>query len=276
MKNINTNKVVWVSGASKGIGKATAMILLHQGYTVYAADSQTETMKDLKHLGAHLIEMDLADDSEMQSAIDEIIANEGRIDVLINNAEFGLLSDSQSHDLEAQKEKMRTTVFGMTRLMQLALPYMKKQNSGTIININPVNRYSNIILSEWHKASTLAIEILSASVKKQFKTFGVEVMLLSSAGIPSQWHVNASMNINEEFLGKTYGKMAQEVMGFQKKETQGAKLPETVAIIILDTLEELQTDKMEFIYTIPKALPLFFQNGPRKKSLNTRPLSGHA
>lgn len=87
----NKDKVVWIMGASSDIGKATAKLLLEYGYVVYASARRKEKIMDLKRLGAQIMMTDITKDDEMQSGIDEIIANEGRIDILVNSAGFELL-----------------------------------------------------------------------------------------------------------------------------------------------------------------------------------------
>ena len=129
-------KVVLITGASSGIGKSTAKQLLKEGHTVYGAARRVEKMTDLKNEGAHIIALDVADDSSMVAAVNQIINEQGGIDVLVNNAGYGSYGAIEDVEISEAKRQFEVNIFGLARLTQLVLPYMRKNRSGKIINIS--------------------------------------------------------------------------------------------------------------------------------------------
>ncbi|MDP4290251.1 MAG: SDR family NAD(P)-dependent oxidoreductase, partial [Bacteroidota bacterium] len=107
------SKVALITGASSGMGKATAKLLLEKGYTVYGAARRTERMEDLKSAGAITLQLDVADDASMVNAVEEIINSEGKIDVLINNAGFGSYGAIEEVPLAKARYQMEVNVFGL-------------------------------------------------------------------------------------------------------------------------------------------------------------------
>lgn len=182
MKPASKNKkVVWVTDASGISGESAAIHFLEKGYTVYAGGNKKEPMTYLRGLGAYILQMDTANDRDRQSGIDEIIANEGRIDILVNSGGLGLSIETE--DAEIVKYRIQANVFSMIRVMQLVLPYMKKQKSGKIFNSNPKNENIASKFSGWQDAASQALEIVSAEINEECKTFGVGAILFSSKEI---------------------------------------------------------------------------------------------
>src|ERR1700749_2846889 len=120
-------KVILVTGASAGIGKAFAAELFKDGHTVYGAARRIEKMDDLQKQGVKILAMDVTDESSMTTGIQTIIKNEGRIDVLINNAGFGSYGAIEDVPLADARYQLDVNVFGAARLTQLVLPYMRGQ-----------------------------------------------------------------------------------------------------------------------------------------------------
>ena len=119
MKTKNKNRVAWITAASSNFGKTIGKLLLQNGYIVYAADNRSKNLIDLKLLGAHILKIDPADDSDMQSAIDEIIANDGQIDILINAGGYGLSNTSSIMTDSETKYQFEQTVADWSRIIEL-------------------------------------------------------------------------------------------------------------------------------------------------------------
>ena len=134
----NGKKVVLVTGASAGMGKETAKTLAQKGYTVYGAARRMDKMKDLETLGIHTLEMDVTDDESMVKGIEKIIRAENRIDILINNAGFGSHGAIEDVPMKDARHQLEVNVFGAARLIQLVLPYMRKNHFGKIVNISSI------------------------------------------------------------------------------------------------------------------------------------------
>src|SRR5579859_1106952 len=132
------NKIALVTGASSGIGEATGKLLAKNGYKVYGAARRIEKMEDLKSFGVNILPMDVSQDESMVKAVDRIIAAEGTIDVLINNAGFGSFGAIEDVSMKDARYQLEVNVIGLARLCQLVLPYMRKQRSGKIVNITSI------------------------------------------------------------------------------------------------------------------------------------------
>jgi short-subunit dehydrogenase len=122
------------------MGKAAANRLKNAGYIVYACSRRLERMKHLEEKGIRTFKMDISDDTSMVQAIELIIKEEGRIDVLVNNAGYGSYGALEDVPLSEAKYQFEVNLFGMARLIQLVLPYMRKNKYGKIVNISSIRR----------------------------------------------------------------------------------------------------------------------------------------
>jgi len=230
------NKVVLITGASSGMGKVTAQILVENGYTVYAAARRIEKMNDLKQTGAKILQMDITDENSMQIGVDKIIQNEGRIDILINNAGFGLMGSVEDVSMKDAKYQMEVNVFGLARLTQLVLPFMRKQQSGKIVNITSTSGKMASPLSGWYSASKFAVEALSDSLRTEVKSFGIDVIIIEPGGVKSEWGDIALKSLHDVSSGKAYAKMAEKIIEFAKKSVPKNAEPEVIAKLILKAI----------------------------------------
>jgi short-subunit dehydrogenase len=230
------SKVVLITGASSGMGKATAKLLVQNGYIVYAAARRIEQMSDLELIGARILKMDITDDPSIKAGINTIIKNEGQIDILINNAGFGLLGAIEDVPIADAKYQMEVNVFGLCRLTQLILPNMRKNQSGKIINITSTSGKMASPLSGWYSASKFAVEALSDSLRMEVKQFGIDVIVIEPGGVKSEWSDIAMKSLHETSVGKAYGKMAEKIIEFSKKSAPKMADPEVIAALILKSI----------------------------------------
>nr|WP_311182548.1 SDR family NAD(P)-dependent oxidoreductase [Hymenobacter volaticus] len=131
-------KIVLVTGASAGIGQATAIYLAQQGYTVYAGARRTDKMRALTSYGITPIMLDVTQDDSVVACVQQIFAAEGGLDILVNNAGFGLEGAIEDLPLPEARYQMEVNVFGAMRLAQLVLPKMRANRYGKIVNISSV------------------------------------------------------------------------------------------------------------------------------------------
>ncbi|MDW7691358.1 oxidoreductase [Flammeovirgaceae bacterium SG7u.111] len=226
------SKVILITGASSGMGKATAELMLKKGYTVYGAARRVEKMNDLIKLGAKVIQMDVTNEQSMALGIQEIIKNEKQIDVLINNAGFGLYGAIEDVTMESAKDQMEVNVFGLARLTQLVLPHMRDQNNGTIINISSIGGKIANPLGGWYHASKFAVEALSDSLRKEVKQFGINVVVIEPGGVKSEWSDIAMENAKKASANGIYGHMIQKMIETGKKFKDKNAEPEIIANLI--------------------------------------------
>ena len=128
-------KVALVTGASSGIGQVTALRLHEAGFLVYGVARRTDRMRELREGGVKTLAMDVTDDESTDVGVKQILAEAGRIDVLVNNAGYGSYGAVEDVPLEEARRQFEVNLFGAARLTQLVLPGMRARRSGTIIYI---------------------------------------------------------------------------------------------------------------------------------------------
>jgi NAD(P)-dependent dehydrogenase (short-subunit alcohol dehydrogenase family) len=182
-----SNKVALVTGGSSGIGEATALKLQELGYTTYAAARRVERMEHLTTTGIRPLAMDVTDDESMQSGVEQIVAEEGRIDVLVNAAGYGSYGALEDVPLSEARNQFEVNLFGAARLTQLVLPRMREQRSGTVVNITSMGGKIYTPLGTWYHATKHALEALSDCLRMELKPFGIDVVVIEPGGIRTEW-----------------------------------------------------------------------------------------
>ncbi|MDR1866656.1 MAG: oxidoreductase [Treponema sp.] len=195
-----SEKVVLITGASSGMGEATAIRLKNAGYIVYACARRLERMKQLGDRGIHVFKMDVADEASMVTAIEMIIKEQGKIDVLVNNAGYGSYGALEDVPISEAKYQFEVNLFGMARLTQLVLPYMRKNKYGKIINISSMGGKIHEPFGSWYHATKYAVEGLSDCLRVEVKDFGIDVIVVEPGGVKTEW-----VTIMAENLLKTSG-----------------------------------------------------------------------
>ena len=186
MKNWQ-DKVVLITGASSGMGKSAAEILLDQGYKVYGAARRTEKMKDLEVKGLCIISLDLTNDESIVNAINTVIEKEGKIDVLINNAGYGSYGAVEEVPIEEAKRQFEVNIFGLARITQLVIPGMRERKSWRIVNISSMGGKIYSPFGAWYHATKFALEGWSDCLRVELKQFGIDVVLVEPGAIQTEW-----------------------------------------------------------------------------------------
>lgn len=187
--------VALVTGASSGIGEATARRLHGLGYTVYAAARRVDRMRGLVDLGIRAVQSDLTDDASMVGLIDKIIAEHGQLDVLVNNAGYGSYGSLEEVPLDEARRQVEINVFALARLTQLALPHMRARRSGYIINVSSMGGKFGEPLGSWYHATKYAVEGLSDSLRPELAPFGIHVVVIEPGAIATEWGGIAAENL---------------------------------------------------------------------------------
>lgn len=188
-------KVILITGASSGIGYDAALRLAGQGHKVYGAARRVELLEQLRTHGVVPIRMDVTDEASMVDGVNSIIDAEGRIDVLVNNAGYGYMGAIENVTIAEAKRQLEVNVFGLARLTQLVLPYMRRQHSGTIINTSSVAGKAVIPFGGWYNVSKYSVEALSDALRIEVKPFGIKVCLIEPGGIKTDWGIIAADNL---------------------------------------------------------------------------------
>ena len=210
---MKTPQVILLTGASSGIGYDTAIALAKQGHKVYAAARRVERMEPLRQYGITPLRMDVTDEQSMQQGVQTILSNEGRIDVLINNAGYGYFGAIENVPMDDARNQLEVNIFGLARLCQLVLPTMRAQHSGRIINTSSVAGKSVLYYGGWYHVSKYAVEAFSDALRMELKPFGIDVVIIEPGAIKTNWGIIAADHLAETSEGTPYaesGKMMAE------------------------------------------------------------------
>ena len=171
-------KVILITGTAHGIGKSTAQYLIDKGHIVYGGDILVEENLYLNDIGGVALEMDVTKQDQVDNAISQIISEQGKIDVLVNNAGIAVGSAIEDVSMEDALYQFEVNLFGIGRTVKAALPYMRAQGSGTIINISSVLGKAYNPLYGWYVSSKHALEGWSDVLRLEVEQFGIDVIII--------------------------------------------------------------------------------------------------
>jgi len=228
--------VALVTGASSGMGKDFALRLLAEGYAVYAAARRMERMTDLASAGCGVIALDVTDDASMIAVVDQIIREQGRIDVLINNAGYGQFGALEDVPMDEGRRQLETNLIGPARLIQLCLPHMREQRYGRIFNISSIGGKLATPLGGWYHASKYALEGYSDALRNEVARFGIDVIVIEPGGIETEW---SGIACDEAERYSSQGAYADFVAKFRTRQAQLGKNPppKVIADLIIKALK---------------------------------------
>ena len=202
-------RTVLITGASSGIGEAIARQLLAEGYRVFAGARRVERMAALRDAGARLLALDVTDEASMSAAIASVVADGGRLDALVNNAGYGSYGSLEDVPLEEGRRQFEVNVFGLARLTQLALPIMRGQGAGRIVNITSIGGKMHEPFGAWYHATKFAVEGMSDCLRMELAPFGVDVIVIEPGAIKTEWSDIARDNLLKYSGGGAYARGAQ-------------------------------------------------------------------
>lgn len=165
-------KVVLITGGSSGIGKAIGDFLFHKGFTVYGTSRNPEKVSNSLF---PLIALDVREVASIQSAVATIIQEAGRLDIVINNAGVGITGPLEEIPMDEIKNNFETNFFGPIEVMKAALPQMRAQQSGLIINITSIAGYMGLPYRSVYSASKGALELITEALRMEVKSFGIQI-----------------------------------------------------------------------------------------------------
>lgn len=182
-----SQRIALVTGASSGIGRATAKLFADNGFYVFAMARRIDRLVEIRSDHIEPIQLDVTDETAINKAVAHVISSKGRIDVLVNNAGFGRLGAIECVSMEAAQHQFSVNLFGYARFMQAALPHMRAQSSGCIINISSILGRIAIPGFGWYAASKHAIEALSEALRGEVKEFGIDVVVIAPGLIKTEF-----------------------------------------------------------------------------------------
>jgi len=238
------DKVALVTGSSSGIGFETSLMLARAGFNTYASMRNLEKSKNIteiakkEKLPLQVVQLDVNNDGSVKDAIVKILKADQRIDVLINNAGYGLFGSVEDTSIEEIKAQFETNFFGVVRVTQQVLPLMRRQNSGTIVNVSSVGgRIGLPALSAYH-STKFALEGLSESIAFELEPFGIRVVIIEPGVIRTNI-LNSSSSAKKALDPKSpYFSLSQKLNDNFKSmmESESSSPPEEVAKVILQAV----------------------------------------
>ena len=236
-------KIAVVTGSSSGIGFETSLALAREGYFTYA------TMRDLKKadeiqritneegLPLKIIELDVDNEESAENAINTIIQEKDRIDVLVNNAGWGMWGAGEDVSVQEFKAQFETNFFSVVRMIQKVAPTMRKQGSGNIVNISSVAGRIGLPASTAYVSSKFAVEGLSESLRYELGQFGVNVIIIEPGVIKTNFF-DSMKTAEKADVGETYRDITLKVITGVKMMAEMGTPPKEVAQVIINSLKE--------------------------------------
>ena len=233
----STGRSVLVTGASSGIGLATAHQLLDRGWRVFAAARRQEAMDALKRRGAEVLPLDLADAGSRQQLADAIHAEVGALHALVNNAGFGDVGPVETMDLDRARAMFEVNVFGLVGLTQLVLPPMRERRLGRIVNLSSIAGRFVTPGAGWYGASKHALEGISDALRLELHQFGVQVVLVEPGLIRTGFEAASADAMAAEGRDAVWGPMMRQVAAGWAEGFRKGSEPEVVVRTIVTALE---------------------------------------
>lgn len=227
--------VALITGASSGIGHATALALAARGWIVYGAARRVDRMQELEASGCHVLEMDVTDDASMQAGVDRILQEQRRLDLLVNNAGYGSYGALEDVPIDEARLQFEVNVFGLARLTQLVLPTMRALGRGRVINVSSIGGRIYEPIGSWYHATKFAVEGLSDSLRIELAPHGIDVVIIQPGPIRTEWNA-ISRRSAEEYSGDgPYAAQARAlVRNYESVDASPASgTPEDVAAAIV-------------------------------------------
>ena len=227
----NNKPVAVVTGSSSGIGYETSLLMARNGFFTYATMRSTDKSNKIidlirnEKLPLEVLRLDVTDDKSVKEAIERIANEQGRIDVLVNNAGYALLGPLEELSIQEFKEQFETNVFGVVRVTKEILPIMRRQLHGTIVNISSIAGRIGFPLTSAYVSSKFALEGLSESMAYEVGQFGIKVILIEPGVIKTNFDKNLKIGKDVSSSTTTSGTNARDspYANFIKKRIAGFK-----------------------------------------------------
>jgi len=258
-------KVALVTGSSSGIGFETAILLARSGYHTYASmrnikkSKKITDMAEKKNLSLQFVELDVNNDNSVKDAIDKIVREKNRIDVLVNNAGYGLFGSLEDMSLEEIKSQFETNFFGVIRVIQNSLPIMRKQQGGGfIVNISSVGGRMSVPVLSAYNSTKFALEGMSESLSYELEPFGIRVVIIEPGFIRTNIMNSSILSKKSQVPNSPYFSLTQKVAKHFNSMVNdpSSTHPEEVAKTIL---KAITSESQQLRYTVGNDANLIIQ-----------------
>ncbi len=252
-KRSQQGKVVVVTGSSSGIGFETSLLLARKGFYTYATMrnlNKSQKINDVvekENLPLKVLQLDVTDDKSVKDAIRQITDESSRIDVLVNNAGYGVMGAVEDLSIDEFKSQFETNFFGVIRVTKEVIPIMRNQGNGNIINVSSIGGKIGLPLNSAYISSKFAIEGLSESMRYELEQFGIGVILIEPGVVKTNFFENADVIVNNNDnntstannITSPYSQLTQKLFeGFQPMlNSSSSSVSSDVAEVIYQAIE---------------------------------------
>jgi NAD(P)-dependent dehydrogenase (short-subunit alcohol dehydrogenase family) len=244
MASLPKDNVAVVTGSSTGIGYETSLILARNGFLTYATMrnlNKGENMKSViakENLPIQIKQLDVTDDESVTNAIQTISSEAGQIDVLVNNAGYGLNGAFEDLAMDEIKAQYETNVFGLIRTTQAVLPIMRRQKSGTIVNISSGAGRFGFPSGSAYVSTKFAVEGLSESMSYELESFGIRVVIVEPGVIRTNFNEGLVVAKKSKDPNSPYSQIMQKTIAGFEEMMKNASSPKLVAEIVLNAIRD--------------------------------------
>lgn len=237
-------KVAIVTGSSSGIGYETSLILARNGFLTYATMRNLNKSEDMKltvakeNLPIKIKQLDVTDDVSVTNAIQAISTEVGRIDILVNNAGYGLNGAFEDLSMDEIKAQYETNVFGLIRTTQAVLQIMRRQKSGTIINISSGAGRFGLPGGSAYVSTKFAVEGLSESMSYELEPFGIKVVIVEPGVIRTNFMDGLVIAKKSQDPNSPYSQIMQKIATGFEEMMKNASSPDLVAKVVLNAIRD--------------------------------------
>jgi NAD(P)-dependent dehydrogenase (short-subunit alcohol dehydrogenase family) len=258
MQQATEGEVAVVTGSSSGIGFETSLALARNGFHTYATmrkldgggPNQITDIAKNENLPLDFVQLDVNDDRSVLDAINKILRERDRIDVVVNNAGYDLMGALEESSMAEIKAQFETNFFGAVRVMQSVIPMMREQRGGIIVNITSLGGRISFPLNSPYHATKFALEGLSESIQYELEPFGIKIIVIEPGGVGSNFLKNLKMSTKtSDPLNSPYRSMQNSMSEYFKQWAQNLAHPSEVAKVIL---QAVTSDNPDFRYVVGK------------------------
>jgi short-subunit dehydrogenase len=247
------NKVALITGASSGIGFETSLTLARNEFRTFATMRNLSKSRKIREIAKKerlpltVIPLDVNDDVSIRTAIQNILVEARRIDVVINNAGYGLFGAVEDLSMDKIIDQFETNFFGVVRVVKSVLPIMRNQRSGTIINISSMVGRVAMPLNSIYVASKFALEGFSESIRHELSKFGIKVILIEPGIVRTGFFDNLQKSKNEAAKSPYSALLKRRLSRFKSVSESNSSSPSKVAKAVL---KALQSKSSNFRYIV--------------------------
>jgi NAD(P)-dependent dehydrogenase (short-subunit alcohol dehydrogenase family) len=244
------SQVVLITGCSTGIGRDLAQRLTQAGYTVVATARKMETLDSLQ--ATLKLQLDVTRGESIRQAVDCVIERFGHIDVLVNNAGYAVRGAIEEIPVEQAQQMFDANVFGVMRMIQAVVPYMRQQKTGRIINISSIVGKLVTPANGAYSSTKFALEAMSDALRLELVPFGIQVVLVEPGSIKTQFHTTVEANAQEIFSNpdspyRTLYEQYQKVTADMRKQEAG---PSAVSKVV-EQVVKVSKPKARYVAGFP-------------------------